>query len=152
MLPVPQSIDKNQKMADRLEEEFNVPTVETFMVLYALEGIADPGTSDIQLETQGSQDGGEERIVLHAVAAELPLNDLVKERLWLEGQGAMPGIVQSDIAPRVESQLAELECPQSSEGVSLDLGFQGFEGVGSIWCNTFRYVLCELVAGVGWAG
>jgi len=137
VLPVPQSIDKNQKMADRLEEEFNVPTVKPLGILASVEGATDPRTGNVQLETQRSQDGGEEGIVLHAVAAELPLNDLVKERLWLEGQGAMPGIVQSDIAPRVESQLAELECPQSSEGASLDLRFKGCEGVGWIRCNAF---------------
>lgn len=114
-------------------------------------GKTDPRTRDIQLVAQTPQDGGEEGIVLHTVAAQTSLDDLVEQGLRVERESAVPGVMQRQVAPGVERDLAELEQTQGRERVGLDLGFKRLERVRRIWRDVFGDVGRELGTGVGWA-
>lgn len=125
----------------------NIPSCKSMGIGASLERIAYPGARHVQLIAQGSEDGGKEGVVLHTVAAEFSLDDLVEQSFGVEREGTVPRVMQRHVAPWVERHLSELESRKSGQWICFDLGLEGRQGVAWVGGDTGD-VQCELIAGV----
>lgn len=82
--------------------------------------MTDPRARDIKVEPQRPQDGGEEGVVLHAVAAQPPFDNLMEQSIGVQRQRPVLRVMQSDIAPDRGAVLSQLQHRQRGQGVLLD--------------------------------
>lgn len=119
--------------------------------------VKDARPSEVDVETEGEQDGVEEGVVLHAVAAAaLALaveDDLVVDIVGLDVDGAVGGVVEGEV---LEGDGGDVVLEEEGEEAEL-LGWRGERGEGGGggpemgWEVDAVKVLAELGRGVGWA-
>ena len=67
--------------------------------MISFEGVGDAGACAVVGVTEGVEDGGEEGVVFHAVAAVAAGDDFVVEGGGVEGEGVVGGVVEGEGAP-----------------------------------------------------